>query len=247
MVEHGRQQIYDKERVHWNTAWMKTHGEHFEVVINPDEALAYKRTEGKADLRECLRSEEIFADAKKGLLASDDALIKAFGTADSLEVAKKLILKGEIQLAAEHRQRLQEEKRNRLLERLHAFAIDPTTGNPHPRKRIELAMEEAKVKVDYNKDIESQLPDIVKKLQPVIPIRLETVTLQVHLPAPYGQKHYGDLERYGTIKKTDWLNDGGLLAYVEIPAGLQNDFADELNSKTHGGADFKKTDDQSIL
>ena len=244
MVEHGRQKIYDKERVHWNTAWIKSHGHHFEVVVEPDEALAYKKSNGNTpDIRECLRSEHIFHDAKKGQQADEAAMREVFNTTDELTIAKKLILDGEIQLSAEHRAQLRDEKKNKIIEHIQRHAIDPKTGNPHPRKRIELAMEEAKVKIDYNRDVESQVNDIVRDLQPVIPIKLEMLTMQIHLPNPYGQKLYGDLERFGTIKKTEWLNDGGLLAFLELPAGMQNDLIDHLNNKSHGSVDVKKVDE----
>ncbi|MBR9700566.1 ribosome assembly factor SBDS [Candidatus Woesearchaeota archaeon] len=247
MVEHGRQKIFEKERIHWNTAWMKTHGEHFEVVINPDEALDFKKSSGaKPEIRECLRSEEIWANAKKGELASEEAVKMVFETDDPLKVATRLILEGEIQLSADHRADLREQKKNKILDHINAYAIDPKTGNPHPRQRIELAMDEAKVKIDYNKDVESQIQDIVKHLQPIIPIRLEMVTLQVHLSSQYGQKLYGELSRWGTLKRTDWLNDGGLLAYVEIPAGMQNDFIDDLAKRTHGGVEVKKVDEKTL-
>lgn len=247
MVEHGRQKIYEKERVQWNTAWMKSHGHHFEIVINPDEALEFKRTGGVSpDIRECVRSEHIFSDAKKGQLAAEDALDAVFGTDAPLEISKRLVLEGEIQLSQEHRAQLREQKRNRILNAIHTFAIDPKTGSPHTRKRIELAMEEAKIQIDYNRDAESQIPNIVRDLQPIIPIKLQMVTLQVHLPGTYGQKLYGDLERFGTIKKADWMGDGSLMAYLEIPAGMQNDLLDDLNAKTHGAAEIKKVDESGV-
>ncbi len=243
MVEHGSKNIFERERIQWNTAWMKTHGKNFEVVVNPDEALEFKKTKGfSPDIRECLRSEDIFADAKRGQMISDSELEEVFATTDKLEVAKRLILEGELQLSAEHRQQIRDEKMNKLLNQICAYAIDPKTGNPHPRKRIELAMDEAKVKLDFNRDVESQVDGVVKSLQPVLPIKLQTVTLKVHMPAPYGQKLYGDLEKFGKIKKTDWLGDGSLMALVEIPAGLQNDFIDELNRNSHGSIEIKKTE-----
>jgi len=247
MVEHGKKNIYEKERLHWNTAWMKTHGEHLEVVVNPDEALAYRRSKGTTpDIRECVRSEHVFTNAKKGEIAPDDLLTKIFGAADALVVAKALILKGELQISSEHRSQIREEKYNKILNKIQSYATDPTTGLPHPRQRIELGMEEAKIKVDEKRDVETQVQEIVKKLQPVMPIKLETVTLQMRVPAQYSQKLYGDLERYGTLKKTDWLNDGALLAWIELPAGLQNDLIDEFQSKSHGSVEIKKVDEHPI-
>jgi ribosome maturation protein SDO1 len=244
MVNSTSRIIFNQEQISINTAWMKKNGEHFEVVIDPDKALEFKRTKGGTDIAECLHAERIFSDAKRGLHANDGQLEQVFGTTDPLVIARKLILEGELQLTAEHRARIREAKRNAILTRIRTYAIDPTTGLPHPQKRLELAMEEAKVRIDDNKDAESQVSEIVRKLQPIIPIRLETVTLQVHLAAPFGQKLYGDLQRYGTIKKTEWLPDGGLLAWLDMPAGLQQDLLDDLGKRTHGAAEVKKISEQ---
>jgi ribosome maturation protein SDO1 len=244
MVNSPARILFNQEQISINTAWMKKNGEHFEVVIDPDKALEFKRTKGATEIRECLHAERIFSDAKRGLHANDGQLQQVFGTADPLVIARKLLLEGELQLTAEHRARIREAKRNAILTRIKTYAVDPTTGLPHPQKRLELAMEEAKIRIDDNKDPESQITEIVRKLQPIIPIRLETVTVQIQLPPPFGQKLYGDIQRFGTLKKTEWLPDGGLLAWLELPAGLQQDLLDDLSKRTHGAAEMKKVGEQ---
>jgi ribosome maturation protein SDO1 len=233
--------MFDPEKFSVNTAWMKRHGLHFEVVVDPDGALEFRRTKGASPaLEECLHAERIFTDAKRGLHAKDSDLEQVFGTSNPLDIARKLILEGELQLTSEHRARIREQRRNSIINRIVLYAIDPKTGLPHPRKRIELAMDEAKVRIDDNADAEDQIAAIIRKLQPVLPIRLETLTLQVHLPQPYGQKLYGDLQRFGQVKNADWMPDGGLVCSLEMPAGLQNDLLDELAKRTHGAAEVKR-------
>jgi ribosome maturation protein SDO1 len=236
-------QTYDPEKISVNTAWMKRGGLHVEVVVEPDEALEFRRTKGESpDLVTCLHAERIFADAKRGLHAKDTDLEQLFGTSDPLVVARILLLNGELQLTAEHRAAMREQKRTAIFSRICQFAVDPKTGLPHPAKRIELAMEEAKIKIDDQHSIEDQVPGIVRQLQPILPIRLEMATLQVHLPAPYGQKLYGELSRHGTMKKTEWLGDGALLAWIELPAGLQTDLIDDLGKRSHGAAEIKRVE-----
>jgi ribosome maturation protein SDO1 len=241
MVNTTSRMIYDAEKISVNTAWMKRFGNHFEVVVEPDKALEYRRTKGASpELRECLHAERVFTDAKRGLQAKETDLEQAFGTTAALEIARKLIIEGELQLTAEHRAKIREAKRNQILSKIVTYAIDPTTGIPHPQRRIELAMDEAKVKIDDNRDVDEQIREIIRKLQPIIPIRLETVTLQVHLPAQYSQKLYGEMQRFGTIRKGDWMNDGSWMGWVDLPAGLQADLINELGKRTHGAADVKK-------
>lgn len=244
---HGttKKQTFDKERISWNTVWMKKHGHHFEMVVDPDLATAYRKSQG-GDVKDCLHAEKVFFDAKHGELASEDALLQTFGTLDVLQIAKILLAQGDLQLTSEYREKMREEKRRQIFSKIQMYAIDPTTRMPHPAKRLELAFEEAKIRIDERQDVESQLQDIIRKLQPIIPIRLETTTMQIHLPAPHGQKLYGDLQRFGTIKRTEWLQDGSLLAFLDIPAGLRMDLMEEIGSRTHGAADIRMVDESRM-
>jgi len=239
-VERTTKMKYDEERFSVNTAWMKKGGEHIEVVIDPDAALAFRHSKGQnPGIKECIKAERIFFDAKRGIHAKDEHLQAFFGTTDPLAIAQTLILDGNIQLTTEHRTKIREAKHNQIISHIRTYAIDPKTMLPHPEARIRLAFVEAKVKIDDSKSVEEQIPGIVKQLQPILPIRLETIVLQIHLPSPYGQKLYGDIQRFGTIKRADWLEDGALLCAVELPAGLQQDLIEELGHRTHGAADIK--------
>ena len=191
-----------------------------------------------------MKAEHVFYDAKRGLFAKKESLREFFGSDDSLVLAKTFILDGTIQLTAEHRAKIREAKHNQILTRICTYAVDPVTGLPHPQSRIKLAMDEAKVKIDDNKDVEEQITRIVRELQPILPIRLEIVLLQVHVPSPYGQKLYNEIARFGTMKKSEWMPDASLLCNIELPAGLQMDLMDLLGARTHGGATVKKLSGQ---
>ncbi|MFH1409637.1 MAG: ribosome assembly factor SBDS [Nanoarchaeota archaeon] len=210
----------------------------FEVVINPDEAVAFK--EGKGDIRDALKSEQVFHDAKKGNLASEKLMHEVFQTDDPLEVASIIIKKGEIQDTSEHRNKEREEKEKQIIEMIHRNAIDPTTKLPHPPQRIQNAMAEAKVHIDDHKSVEEQLPGIVKALQPIIPIKMEIVELQLHIPAHYAAKCYGIIKNNATIKKESWQPDGSWLGTISMPAGIRHDLIDKLNKITHGDMESKQ-------
>ena len=124
--------------------------------------------------------------------------------------------------------------------KIHRNAIDPKTGNPHPEKRIELAIEEAKVKVDEFRTIDQQLSDVVKKLQPILPLRFETAHLAVKIPVHYASKLRGEIVRAGKITKEEWLPDGSWSGTVELPAGMKMEFIDMLNGATHGAGSVEE-------
>ena len=83
------------------------------------------------------------------------------------------------------------------------------------------------------------MDDVLKKLQPILPIRLEQTELQIVIPATFAHQSFNILKKYGTIKNDSWGSDGSLSAVIEMPAGLREEFLDKLNALTHGGVDMK--------
>jgi ribosome maturation protein SDO1 len=76
------------------------------------------------------------------------------------------------------------------------------------------------------------MAELVAKLQPIIPIRIETKRISLTIPARFTGQVYGLLKDYK--ESEDWLANGDLKAIINIPAGMQLDFYDKLNAITHG-------------
>ena len=228
-----------KERVHLNLARMKKSGEMFEVDVDPDLAMKFKKNVPGVDIREVLRAEHVFKDAQKGLVASGARLMELFGTDDALEVAAIIIKEGEIQVTSDYRSELRETKRRRIISIIHQNGIDPRTKAPHPVQRIEAALEEAKVRIDEHKSPEDQVQDIVDKLRKVMPITFSKKQIWIHVPAVFAVKSQGIVRNMSTIVKESWNNDGSWDVTVEIPGGMQEEFYDKLNSLTQGMIETK--------
>jgi ribosome maturation protein SDO1 len=213
-------------------------GHRFEILVNPD--LAIKLKEGKSvSIDDVLVSDFIYKDAKKGLKASPEAMREVFGTDDPRTVALEIIKRGEIQLTAEQRRRLIEEKRAQVLNLIAKNAIDPKTKLPIPIKRLELALEQARINIDPFKPAEQQLEDIVSKLAKVMPIKIARAYVIVKLPPEHASRGLKTLQSMGSIKKTTWLSDGSLQVELEIPAGLQQELIDRVNAVTKGTGEVK--------
>lgn len=227
--------IVSEEKVVMNLAKLKKDGNNYEVAIDPDEAVNFKHD--KADIRDALKVEEIFSDAKKGIKSSRTHLKEVFGTDDILDVAAIIIKTGIIQSSEDHRSKLRSEKERRIIALISRLAVDPRTRIPHPAIRIENAMEEVKIKVDDKKSAEDQIAEIVKKLQTVLPIKLEVHTYELIIPMNVAPKCVPIIKNMGTVKKEDWQDK--YFCQVEIPAGLQNEFFDKLNELSHGGIQSK--------
>ncbi len=224
-----------KEKVHFNVARLKKQGNKFEVVIDPDLAIKFRNHPDSVDVRDVLKSEHIFSDAQKGLLASKKLIEDLFGKdVDDLEVARRILLEGEIDLTSEYREKLLEMKRNRIAEIISRNAVDPRTKLPHPKQRILSAMEEAKVKVDMFKNAEDQVKDVVKKIETIIPISMSKAEFEVKVPPAYTGKVYPIISKLARKKSESWQSDGSLVVDVEVSAALELDFIDKLNKVTHG-------------
>jgi len=216
-----------------NIARIKKFGHNFEISVDPDKALDYKN--GKInDLSEVLLADKIFTDAKKGFISGQKELEEAFKTLDTNKIAEMIIKHGEIQATSEHRSAEREQKFRKLVNMIYRNAVDPKTGLPHPAARIEAALEQGKIQLDYNKTVEEQFDDIVSKLRPIIPIKIEQKKLTVVVPSQYSGKLYQFVKNNSKTLKEDWLSNGDWKVVIEIPAGLAQEIIEKLNSMTHG-------------
>jgi len=194
------QQLFDHQKISINVARLKTHGENFEIVVDPDLAVDFKHGK-EVEIRELLKAEEIFVDANKGLHAGEGELNNIFNTTDVLEIAKKILDDGEIQLTAEHRDKVRADKRKRIINIIHVNGIDPKTKLPHPVQRLENAFAEGKIHIDEFKKAEDQVTEIVKQLTPILPIRFAKKSIQLIVPSEHATKLYGRIQNFGQIKK----------------------------------------------
>ena len=217
---------------HLNLARLKKSGEHFEVVIHPDQAILVKQ--GKQDISNALVYPKVFSDARKGMLASEHNMQALFKTSDRLLVAKEIITHGEIQLTTEHKHQQLEQKKRQLIELIHKLGVDPHTNLPNPVTRIENAFVQAKIRVEENKTAEQQLDTIINQLRPILPLKIVTKKIKITLAPQHATKAIGTLKSFGTLTQDKWLSDGSWSGVLEIPGGLEQEFYDKLNKLTHG-------------
>ncbi|MDD5651625.1 MAG: ribosome assembly factor SBDS [Candidatus Nanoarchaeia archaeon] len=215
-------------------AHLKKKDKNFEVLVDSDKAIRYHENDPNVKLEDALVTNDIFSDVKNATRASDIDLKDIFKTTDRKEIAKIILKEGEIQLTTEHKNKLIEDKRKRIIDIIHRNAIDSKTGLPHPATRIETAMKEAKVNISYIKSAEAQVQDVIKLLRPLIPIKFETRELSVKIPSQFIGGSFRILKSYGKMLKENYENDGSLLAIIEIPAGIQEELIDQLNNVTKG-------------
>ncbi|HET6399242.1 MAG TPA: ribosome assembly factor SBDS [Candidatus Thermoplasmatota archaeon] len=221
-------------------ARLNRHATHYEVLVEPDLAQALVDRLRKSErptaqeFRDVCAVDTVFTHWSDGKKASREELLKGFGTDEFVRVVERILLDGELQLTAEQRKRMGEAKHKRVVETILRNAWNPQTKTPHPRERIERALEEAKFRIDPLKRVEDQVQDAMKKLRPLLPIAFDRIKVAVKVPANHTGHAYGVLKHLGDVKKEEWQDDGSLIAVLEIPAGTQAEVYDRLNSLTQG-------------
>jgi len=213
------------------TARIRQHGKHFEIIVDLDRALKFKK--GQSSGTDFLEADAIFTDSKRGLHAAEKDLTEAFGTDDIGAVASKIVKNGEILLTQGHRDEEREKKIRQIIDFLSVNTSDPKTGMPHTAERIKNALEQAQVNIK-NVPIESQIREIIEKISHILPVKLKTKRIKILVPAIHTGRAYGIFSQYK--ENENWLSNGDLEVIVNVPSGLLIDFYEKLNSITHGSA-----------
>ena len=230
------------------TARLESHGQRFEVLVDPDAALAIKRGEFDGDLEDVIAAEDVFEDASSGDRPPETSLEEVFETTDPLEIIPEVINRGEIQITAEQRREMQDRKHNQLVNKIARNAVNPQMDDaPHQPERIERALEEAGFKIDPMEPVENQVDDAIDVLRPVIPIRFDEVVMAVQVPAEYAGSAQAQIRQFGDLESEEWQSDGSWVGVLRFPAGLRNDFYDVVNEHTSGEAETRVVKDEDEI
>ncbi|MFW6436495.1 MAG: ribosome assembly factor SBDS [Halococcoides sp.] len=230
------------------TARLESHGERFEVLVDPDAALAMSRGEFDGDLEDVIAAEDVFEDAASGDRPPENALEEVFGTTDPMEIIPQVVRDGEIQITADQRREMQDRKHKDLVNRITRNAVNPQMDDaPHPPERIESALEETDFRIDPMEPVEPQVEEALDALRPVIPIRFDTITVAVQLPADYAGSGQAKVREFGDLEREEWQSDGSWVGVLTFPAGLQNDLFDLVNEVSSGEAETRIIKDEDEI
>jgi len=230
------QQIYDRERLSLNIVRLKKGGKNFEIILSDPNAALELRRGASISIGDVLRSPEVFFNARQADVASTTDIKKIFKTESKTEVAKIILKEGEFHLTAEQKKQILDVKINKIIEYIHMNAMDPKTKLPHPKQRIQLALEQARVHINMYESIISQTDTVVKALQPILPMSFEKLSLRITIPAAHASKAYSSIKSKHVVKRDAWQNDGSVLVELEIQAGKKQDIFNLVNNLTKGEA-----------
>ncbi|MEC9332831.1 MAG: ribosome assembly factor SBDS [Candidatus Thermoplasmatota archaeon] len=202
-------------------ARFETGGDRFEILVDPRAAQDYKEG-GDIDWEEAIAADGIWNNSAKGERSPDILVNNTFGSLDLVEIYKKILKEGKIQLTSQQRKEMIEQKRKQIIAYIVANAMNPQTGGAHPPQRIENAIEEAQYSVDPMETVEKQVENIVKNIKTLIPISFEKIQVAVKIQAIHVGKCYGQLSGIGKIMNEEYQKDGSWIGIMEMSATSYN-------------------------
>ncbi len=212
-------------------------GNHFEILVDSEKALKFKRGEG-ISIDNILAVRDVFKDARSGERVPEEDLQKAFHTLDIEKIAAQIMKEGNIQLTTDQRRKMMEEKRKQIADTISKQGVNPQTKLPHPMQRVLNAMEEAHVMIDPFKSAEEQVKGVIEELREVLPISIESVEVLIRVPMQHAGKVSSVIRNLAQVKKEEWKSDAWV-AMIEIPAGMQSSIYSKLNELTAGQVEVK--------
>tara|TARA_B100000029_G_scaffold511758_1_gene606647 strand:+ start:771 stop:1463 length:693 start_codon:yes stop_codon:yes gene_type:complete len=220
------------------TARYETGGNRFEILIDPKAAQNYSEGD-EIDWEDAIAADGIWSDNAKGERAPDMLVNDTFGTTELIEIYKKILDEGTIQLTSQQRKEMVEQKRKQIVAHIVANAMNPQTGGPHPPQRIENAIDESRFSLDPMETVEKQVEKLIKTIKPLIPISFEKIRVAVKIQAIHVGKCYGQISSLGNIESEEYQKDGSWIGVLEMSAASFVKLEDSLGSLTKGTAETK--------
>lgn len=211
----------------------------FEILVEPELAKEAKLEGKEYDIQRLLFVQEVFEDSGEGKRASADDLEDEFGTRQIMEAAEQIFENGDMQLTTEQKKDMRKEKRKQLVDMIARRAQDPKTGNPHPPKRVENALDEAGFNINWNSDLEEEFDKAIDVLRPIIPVSLDEKTVVIQIPVDNTGRAYDRIQQVADVKEEQWGNEY-FRCKVEMPAGALSELIDELQEITGGQTEMRE-------
>ena len=211
-------------------ARMEKSGKRYEVLVDPALVEQFKENPDSVRIDDLLAMDEVFHDARDGERPTSEAIENTFATQDIVQITQIILEKGTIQLTTNQRKVMVEKMRQQIIHHIHSQAVDPRTKSPHPKTRIELALDECRYSVDPFKRLEDQVKDAVDKLKSLIPLSFESVKLAFKISGATMGKVNQILRPY--LKKEGWLEDGSWACVVECPGGMKGELISQVMQRS---------------
>eukprot|EP01136_Pigoraptor_vietnamica_P023460 Opistho-1_new@6491 len=203
----------------------------FEVATHPGTVLKWRK--GEEQWANVPFADAIFKNFSKGERAKAEDLKAAFETDNVDECMKIICQKGTVAENAAERKEKTDKKRNEIVNYIHKYYINPQTNTPHPAKRIELALEEMKARIDPELPTEKQAHDILKKMVEILPLKKSEMEGTLKIPHKHLGAGQGVVAKWAQ-KKSESYDSEGCTMEVSIVPGDYDAFMNDLVRASKG-------------
>ena len=205
-------------------------GSRYEILVDPELVDNWKEDHSSVELNDLLAVDQVWSDARTGDRPTSEALERVFGSTDLATCVERILNEGSIQLTTSQRRRMVDEMKKKIVNEIATTATDPRTKLPHPRVRIENALDEVRFNADPFLSVEKQVQDAVDLLKPIIPLQFITIKLAFKVPG----KDYGGVSQLlrDSMQKEQWLSDGSWACIVEVPGGMKNEIISRVAKRS---------------
>ena len=203
-------------------------GKRYEILVDPALVDAFRQNPSSVNMDDFLATDEVWHDARGGDRPTEEAIDSTFGTQEIDEIAAIILEKGNIQLTTNQRKEMVEQKRQLIIQEIHSTAIDPKAKSPHPKTRIELALEECRFSVDPFKRLDVQVKDAINSLKSLIPLSFEPVRIAFRISGSGYGKASKFLRPY--LDKDEWLSNGDWACIIQCPPGMAGNLIGKVKS-----------------
>ncbi|XP_056631252.1 ribosome maturation protein SBDS [Diorhabda carinulata] len=166
---------------------IKKAGKRFEIACYRNKVVSW-RNQVEKDIDEVLQTHTVFTNVSKGQIAKKEDLIKAFGTDDQTQIAKEILLKGELQVSDKERQSHIEQLFKDIATTVADKCINPEVKRPYPVTIIEKVMKDAHYSVKPNQSAKQQALQVIKLIKEHIPLERAKMRLKINFKGKAAKK-----------------------------------------------------------
>jgi len=170
---------------------MKRNGKKFEVAAYKNKVVNW-RSRVETDVNEVLQAQTVFHNVSRGVVASKESLLEAFGNSEHLACAIIILDKGELEVSEKERSLHFETLFKDIAATLSEKCINPVSRRPYPVSIIEKALRDAHFAVVPSKTAKAQLVKALQALKDHGDIVIERARMKVRLSVPLSAA--GDVE-----------------------------------------------------
>ncbi|CAJ1383639.1 unnamed protein product [Effrenium voratum] len=185
---------------------MKSHGMRFEIACYKNKVLNWREGIEK-DMNEVLQTETIFTNVSKAVIAKEKDLQKAFGTADQLEICKKILKDGDVQVSDKEREVHMESLFKDIVQILAERLVHNETGRQLTPLAVESALKNIGFSVQPDQPAKKQALKAMDEIQKKLSGSFSRAKMRVRMTFPARLlddiRNFVESDCAGTIEKSE--------------------------------------------